>query len=103
MAKSKLIQANQKIADRVVSGYQKMEHGVVSSYQKIEDSVVGGFTKITDQFVEQFLTREGESVQEAKERLAAEQAARSSSASHPGQHIPAADRPGRPSGGRKPD
>ena len=80
MAESKLVQANRKIADGVVKGYQKVEDGVIYGYQKIESGVVHGFTKMTDQFVERFLTREGESVQEAKARLAAEQAAREAKA-----------------------
>lgn len=58
MAKSKLVQANQKIADAVVSGYKK-----------IEKSVVSGYTKIEDKFVDAYLTREGETVEEAKARL----------------------------------
>jgi hypothetical protein len=65
MAKSKLVQANAKIAESVVDGYKK-----------IEDGVVGGFTKISDKFVNQFLTREGESVEDAKARLKQEQADR---------------------------
>ena len=76
MAKSKLVKANQKIAESVVGGYHKIEEGVVSVYQKIEDSVVSGFTRITDKFVDEFLTKEGESVEDAKRRLAAEQAKR---------------------------
>lgn len=73
MAKSKIVKVNAKIAEEVVVGYKKIEDGVVGSYQKIEDSVVGGFTKMTDYFVDQFLTREGESVEEAKARLQKEQ------------------------------
>lgn len=76
MAKSKLVKANQKIAENVVSGYHKIEEGVVSGYQKIEDGVVSGFTRITDKFVDEFLTKEGESVEDAKRRLAAEQTKR---------------------------
>lgn len=62
MAKSKLVAANKKI-----------EEGVVDGYKKIEEGVVGGFNKIADKFVDNYLTREGESVEEAKDRLAAEQ------------------------------
>lgn len=36
---------------------------------------MGGFNKIADKFVDDFLTKEGESVEEAKTRLAAEQRA----------------------------
>ncbi|MDE7178594.1 MAG: hypothetical protein K2O59_12355 [Lachnospiraceae bacterium] len=73
MAKSKLVEANEKIAEGVVGGYKKIENGVVSGYKKIEEGAVGGFNKIADKFVDNFLTREGESVEEAKVRLAAEQ------------------------------
>lgn len=73
MAKSKLVKANEKIAEGVVGGYKKIEEGVVSGYKKIEEGAVGGFNKIADKFVDNFLTREGESVEEARERLADEQ------------------------------
>lgn len=63
MAKSKLVQANEKIAEGVVSGYKKMEQGIVDGYKKMEKGVVGGFTKMTDKFVEEFLTKDGESVE----------------------------------------
>lgn len=65
MAKSKLVKANQKIAKEVVGGYKK-----------IEEAVVSGYNQIADKFVDQYLTRDGESVQEARKRLAAEQTIR---------------------------
>ena len=58
MAKSKIVTANEKIAEKVVE-----------TYEKVEDAVVGGYTKIEDAFVDRYLTRDGETVQEAKERL----------------------------------
>lgn len=61
--------AGQELAD----GYKKLEDGVVEGYKKVEDGVVGGFNKIADGFVDKFLTKEGESVEDAKERLAKEQ------------------------------
>lgn len=76
MAKSKLVKANEKIAENVVGGYRKMEEGVVTGYKKIEKGAVDGFNKIADKFVDSFLTKEGESVEEARARLAAEQKAR---------------------------
>lgn len=76
MAKSKLVKANERIAEGVISGCKKIENGVVGSYKKIEEGAVGGFNKMTDQFVDNFLTKEGESVEEAKARIAAEQKAR---------------------------
>lgn len=69
MAKSKLVQANQKIANTVVEGYKKVEDAVVGSYKKVEDAVVGGYKKIEDKFVDQYLTKDGETVEEAKVRL----------------------------------
>lgn len=73
MAKSKLVKANEKIAEGVAGGYKKIENGVVGGYKKIEDGVVGGFTKMTDKFVDVYLTKEGESTLDAKKRLAKEQ------------------------------
>ena len=76
MAKSKLVKVNEKIAEEVVGGYKKIEEGVVGGYKKIEEGAVGGFNKIADKFVDNFLTKEGESVEDARARLSAEQKAR---------------------------
>jgi uncharacterized protein YutE (UPF0331/DUF86 family) len=65
VAKSKLIKANEKIAD-----------AVVNSYKKIEKTVVDGYTKIEDKFVDQYLTKDGESIEDAKKRLKEEQKTR---------------------------
>ena len=80
MAKSKLVRANEKIADAVVGGYRKIEQGVVGGYQKIEDGVTGAFKKVEDGFVDKFLTREGESVEDAEKRLREEQDRREAAA-----------------------
>lgn len=61
MAKSKLIKANEKIAEKV---------------GKVQDSVVGGYSKIEDKFVDQYLIKDGESIADAKARLKQEQADR---------------------------
>lgn len=58
MAKSKLVQANKKIEEKVVGGYKKIKNSVVSGYHKIEDK-----------FIDQILTHDGETIEEAKERL----------------------------------
>lgn len=73
MAKSKLVKANKKIEQGVVRGYRKIEEGVVRGYKKMEEGAVGGFHKISDRFVENYLTKEGESVGEARARMSAEQ------------------------------
>ena len=69
MANSKLVKANQKIAKTVVDGYKTVEDAVVSGYKKVESTVVGAYAKVENKFVDQFLTKDGESVEEAKMRL----------------------------------
>lgn len=51
MAKSKLIKANEKISEKVINIYKKIE----------------------DTFVDRYLTKDGETIEEAKERLKKEQ------------------------------
>ena len=53
-----MIKANERIAERVTEGFTR-----------INQAVVEGYTKIEDRFVEQYLTRDGESVADAKARL----------------------------------
>lgn len=80
MSKEKFVEANKKIAEGVVTGYKKIEEGVVTGYKKIEDGVVtgykkiedgavNGFGKVTDKCVEVLFSKEGENVEETKERL----------------------------------
>lgn len=69
MAKSKLVKANEKIAEKVFG-----------TFEKIEDTVVGGYTKIEDAFVDRYLTKDGETTADAKERLKKEQEKRSEEA-----------------------
>ena len=69
MAKSKIVKANEKIAEAVTGGYKKIEKGVVSGYRKIEQGVVSGYSKIEDKFVDTYLSKDGETVEEAKARL----------------------------------
>ncbi|MBQ8523616.1 MAG: hypothetical protein IJ457_03235 [Clostridia bacterium] len=58
MAKSKIVKANEKIAEAVTGTYKKIEKGVVA-----------GYTKLEDKFVDAYLTKDGETVEEAKARL----------------------------------
>lgn len=58
MAKSKIVKANEKIAEKVVD-----------TFEKIESTVVGGYSKIEDAFVDRYLTKDGETTADAKERL----------------------------------
>ena len=69
MAKSKIVKGTEKVAEVVTKGYKKIENGVVGGYKKVESGVVGGYTKVEDKFVDAFLTKDGETVEEAKARL----------------------------------
>lgn len=62
MATSKLVEVNEKIAERVVGGHKK-----------VAETVVGGYKKIEDAFVARYLTHDGETVEEAKARIHAQQ------------------------------
>ena len=62
--------------EKIVEGYEKIEDGVVTGYKKVEDTVVGNFNKMTDKFVGKFLTKEGETLEDAKTRLAEDRKAR---------------------------
>ena len=58
MAKSKIVKANEKVAQTVVG-----------AYKAVESTVVNGYTKIEDAFVDRYLTKDGETVTDAKLRL----------------------------------
>ncbi len=64
-----VVDSYKKIEDGVVGSYKKIEDGVVDSYKKIENGVVGAYKNVENRFVEHFLTRDGESLEEAQERL----------------------------------
>lgn len=64
----------QKIEDGVVGGYKAIENGVVNGYTAIQDGVVEGFTKVSDAFIMKFFAKKGETIDEAKERMKAEEA-----------------------------
>lgn len=58
-----------KIESGVVTGYKKIENGVVAGYKKLEKGVVDGFGKVTDACVKGLFSKEGETLEETKERL----------------------------------
>lgn len=58
-----------KIGKTLVSGYQKIEDGVVTGYKKIETGAIEGFGKVVDKCVEVLFAAQGESVEDAKQRL----------------------------------
>ena len=63
------VKAYKAVESGVVGGYKAIENAVVGGYKAIENGVVGGYKKIEDAFVGKFLTKEGESVEDAKKRL----------------------------------
>ena len=63
---------NEKTAGTVTDGCKKIESGVVDGYKKMETGVVGTFNKVSDKFVEKLFARDGETVEEAKQRLSGE-------------------------------
>lgn len=69
MAKSKIVNAGQKVADTMTDGYKKIENTVVDGYKTVEKAVVDGYTKIEDKFIDNYLTKDGESIEDAKKRL----------------------------------
>ena len=67
----KIADVVEEMGQAVISGYKKIEDGVVSCYKKIESGAVTGFEKVTDQCVAVLFAKEGETVEEARARLAA--------------------------------
>ena len=60
---------------KIVDANKKIEKEVIGGYKKVEDSVIGGYKKIEDKFVDTFLKKDGETTEEAKTRVKAEQEA----------------------------
>lgn len=52
-----------------VTAYKAVEEGVVGAYKAVEESVVNAYHKVEDGFVDALFRKEGETVEEAKERL----------------------------------
>lgn len=64
-----LKETNQKIEDTVTGSYKKIEDKVTGSYKKIEDTVVFKYNEIESKFVGKFLTKDNETIEEAKARI----------------------------------
>ena len=61
----------ENMGQTVTRGYKAIETGAVSGYKAIENGVVTGYEKVSDRCVEILFAKEGEFVEEAKARLAA--------------------------------
>ena len=66
---AKLADINERIAEKVVEGYKKVENALVDGYKNIENGAVDGFNKVSDKCIEVLFAKEGETVDEAKDRL----------------------------------
>ena len=63
------VAAYEALEKGAVDAYQKIESGVVDTYKKIEDGVVSAYKKMEDHFVEKLFSKDGETVEETKDRL----------------------------------
>ena len=61
----------ENMGQTVTRGYKAIETGAVSGYKAIENGAVTGYEKVSDKCVEIIFAKEGEFVEEAKARLAA--------------------------------
>ena len=61
----------ENMGQTVTRGYKAIETGAVSGYKAIEKGAVTGYEKVSDKCVEILFAKEGEFVEEAKARLAA--------------------------------
>ncbi|HEL2460071.1 TPA: hypothetical protein U1629_000970 [Streptococcus suis] len=63
------IEANEKIAEKVVGAHKAIEKTVVGGYKATEKAAVTGFNKVSDKFIGAFFTKDNETVEEAKARM----------------------------------
>ena len=64
-----VVEACKAIEDGVVGTYKAIEGGIVGTYKAIEDGVVGAYKAVENTMVDVLFRKEGETVDEAKERL----------------------------------
>lgn len=57
------------IAKAAQEAYETIEDAVVETYKKVEDGAVSAYEKVEDFFVDKMFRKDGETVEEAKDRL----------------------------------
>lgn len=62
-------EAYKAVEQSVAGAYKTVEEGVVGVYKAVEKSAVDAYHKVEDAMVDKLFRKEGESVEEAKERL----------------------------------
>jgi len=63
------VEVYKTVESGVVNAYKAVEDGVVDAYKAVEQGVVGAYHKVEDAMVDKLFRKEGETVEEAKERL----------------------------------
>ncbi|HEM5286336.1 TPA: hypothetical protein U1362_001570 [Streptococcus suis] len=63
------LEANEKIAEKVVGAHKAIEKTVVGGYKATEKAAVSDFNTISDKFIGAFFTKDNETVEEAKARM----------------------------------
>ena len=53
----------------MADGIDSIANVVTSTYYKVEDFFVGSYEAVENQFIEWFFLKEGETIEEAKDRL----------------------------------
>lgn len=59
---------------KIMDTYTKIEKAVTGTYAKIENAFVSAYKRVEDAFVAKVLARNGESIEQAKERIQLQQA-----------------------------
>lgn len=59
----------EKIENVVKTGYLFIENGAVKGYKSIEKAFVNGFTEMNDAIIRKVFGREGETIEDTKNRL----------------------------------
>ena len=67
----KIADVVENMGQTVTRGYKAIETGAVSGYKAIENGAVTGYEKVSGKCAEILFAKEGEFVEEAKTRLAA--------------------------------
>lgn len=66
-------EAGTMIVEGVTGTYQKIENGVVGAYKKVETGAVNAYRAVEDFCVDKLFRKEGETLEEARERLQGKQ------------------------------
>ena len=61
------------ITEGIIGTYQKIENGVVGAYKKVETGAVNAYRAVEDFCVDKLFRKEGETLEEARERLQGKQ------------------------------